>query len=201
MDKINRGKLVVLLGINNIGKSTQVDFLFRRIFKEVDSYVEMHKVPYYKISPLGPRICSYVHGGNPENMSPREFQDLGTLHRYQDINPTINRVLSEGKTVLLEDWVGTCFVWGMVTGVPKSHLVDTNRGLLRENCTILLDGDRFLEAKEKGHVHEDKEELIQRAREVFKELAAQFNWNIVNANESKEIVHENIWKIVQPVLV
>ncbi|KKT71891.1 MAG: hypothetical protein UW68_C0053G0005 [Candidatus Collierbacteria bacterium GW2011_GWB1_44_6] len=62
---------------------------------------------------------------------------------------------------------------------------------------ILLDGERFCGGIEKGHRHEAAgQEIWERSRRIHQELARELGWEVVNANRSKEAVHQEIMSIL-----
>ena len=58
-------------------------------------------------------------------------------------------------------------------------------------------GERFIEAKEDGHLHESDEKLMERCRLNHLKLAEQFGWDMVNANQEIEEVHQDILEIME----
>jgi len=200
MNKIKRGKLITILGINNVGKSTQAELLKNRIWESGDRRLPTSvKYPFYDLEPIGPMLNDYLRHGNPLNLTSREFQTLQAFHRLQ-VEPIIVNTLETGVHVIAEDYLGTGIAWGLGSGVDEEYLYKINSKLLIEDLTILLNGDRFLEAREGGHTHESDNVLTEKVRRIHLELARDCGWSVVNANNNIEEVHENIWRIVQPVL-
>lgn len=196
---MNRGKFITILGINNIGKSTQRKLLKSAIYKESKKIPISIKYPFYGLEPIGPMLNGYLRQGNPFGLTPREFQTLQAFHRAQ-IEPQIIGALEDGVHVIAEDYTGTGIAWGIGSGVDAEYLFKINSKLLAEDLTILLDGNRFLEAKEGNHAHESNDALTEKVRQIHLELARGRGWNVVSANDTEEAVHKNIWKIVQPVI-
>lgn len=54
--------------------------------------------------------------------------------------------------------------------------------------------------KEKIHIHEQNGGLIQKVRKKHLQLAKEFGWKIVNANQSREKVFETIQKEIDKLL-
>lgn len=189
---MKRGKFITLLGINNTGKSTQAELLKNRIWKYGDRRLPVSvKYPFYGLEPFGPMLNDYLRHGNSLNLTPREFQTLQAFHRTQ-IEPQILQTLEIGMHVIAEDYLGTGIAWGIGSGVDEEYLYKINSKLLIEDLTILLDGDRFLEAKESNHTHESNNVLTEEVRRIHLELAQDSDWKVIDANDSIEVVHENI---------
>lgn len=202
---ITPGKFIVLYGINNIGKTTQARLLINRIYSAAWNIPTPASVKYarYDVSPSGPLINNYLRsiGGkkNPYGFLPREFQILQAFNRTQ-AEPSLLATLYSGVSVIAEDYTGTGIAWGIGAGVSKDFLVEINHHLVKEDLAILLDGERFLSGKEENHSHEEDGELAQRVRKIHLDLAKEFGWHVVAANQSQERVHADIWRIVRPVL-
>ncbi len=194
----HKGKFIALYGINNIGKSTQIKKLQQKFhYLSIGCYFVKYGV--YDLIPSGPELNAYLRKGNPENLSPREFQLIHVINRAQ-YEPRIGAILFGGTHVIAEDYTGTGIAWGMGAGVNKEFLLRMNSHLRKEDLAILMDGERFSESIEVGHAHEEKEELVKKVRQIHLELAKEFGWHVVNANQSDKKVHNDIWRIVEPIL-
>lgn len=193
-----RGKFVVLYGINNIGKSTQAKMLVERLKKE-GLPVQFFKYPRYDIEPTGGRINSILREGMEGNISEIDLQQLYAQNR-RDSEPVLHIFLNRGYNIVSEDYSGTGIAWGWTKGADLDKLEEMNQGLTKEDIAILLDGERFLEGKEKDHIHERENDLVVRCREKHLELGEKYGWIKVDANRPKEDVHASIWEIVLPIL-
>lgn len=74
-------------------------------------------------------------------------------------------------------------------------LLEYNRDLLREDLAICLDGERFSSGIERNHLHESSQKW-ELNRAIHQELANSFGWEIVNANQSRGDVANEILRIV-----
>ncbi|MDO8558575.1 MAG: hypothetical protein Q7S09_05355 [bacterium] len=195
----SRGTFIVFHGINNLGKSTQATLLVERILREGGRAMYL-KYPCYDLEPSGPLLNEYLRKKNPYGLTPREAQMLFALNRTQ-FEPILSQeYLARGITVVAEDYTCTGIAWGVGAGVDRAFLTRVNCHLLREDVSFLFDGKRFADAKEQGHAHEMDDDLTERVRLVHTELAKEFGWHVVDANESREAIHEQIWNITQPLL-
>ena len=196
-----RGRVVAIYGINNLGKSEQSRRLANKMAGEKDGEraVILRKYPLYDLRPFGPAINLYLRGGNPNKLSPREFQLLQIANRTQADHHNRNLVAG-GDYLVLEDYWGTGVAWGVGAGSEMELLISLNKHLLKEDVAILLDGKRFSEGRERGHRHEEDDELTLKVREAHLVLAERFGWRLVDANQTREKVHEEIWSVVLPLL-
>jgi thymidylate kinase len=149
------------------------------------------KYPVYDLEPTGSRLNAYLRAGNPEGLTPSSVQELFAKNR-RDFEPQLKSSLAEGINIVAEDYVGTGLAWGLTAGVKRAYLDKINADLLSPDLAILLDGERFSGGIEKGHRHEQGEGIWQRCRQIHLELAREFGWPIVNANQSREEVLRSI---------
>ena len=108
-------------------------------------------------------------------------------------------MLVANNVMVAEDYIGTGIAWGMRGGVEKDFLVEINSGLLREDITILLDGERFSTGREANHAHEAKDDFFD-IRQIHLDLAKEFGWQVVSAKGNEDEVHERVWQVVLPKL-
>lgn len=201
---------ITLYGINNIGKSTQAKRLVEQLRNEGYDAVYV-KYPVYDVEPSGPYINNYLRGdasGNAsgdadadgsrrEDMTEDELQMWFAINRYQ-FEPTLKSWLAEGKIVVAEDYRGTGIAWGTVKGADTEWLERVNSHLLDEDLVIMLDGERFIRAKEAGHMHEDNDEFMKRSSEVHTYLAAKYGWNVVSVIPGDiDGTLDRVWEIVR----
>ena len=189
------GKLIALYGINNLGKSTQAKRLVERLIQEGKEAYYL-KYPLYNLAPSGQLINGYLRNGNPYDLSPREYQIVHVVNRTQ-YDAALRARLMSGEWIVVEDYVGTGIAWGAGAGVDEAFLQELNSHLLHEDLPLFMDGERFLEAKEEGHKHETNDELMNKVKETHHLLAQKHGWFMVNANQTRDEVHEDIWKHVK----
>ncbi|OGH73778.1 MAG: hypothetical protein A3C90_03760 [Candidatus Magasanikbacteria bacterium RIFCSPHIGHO2_02_FULL_51_14] len=187
---MQKGKLIVLYGINNLGKTTQATLLVERLNKE-GHRAEYLKYPLYDLAPSGPLISGYLRGGNPHQFTPRESQLLNVLNRTQ-FDARLRQKIADGTLVVAEDYIGTGIAWGMGAGVDGSLLKKWNEHLVKEDLAFLFTGKRFTEATEANHRHETDEALLARVEKAHEELAGENGWIFIAANRSIEEIHEDI---------
>lgn len=187
-----RGKFITLYGINNIGKTTQAELLVRALKK--NGYKAIYvKYPVYDIKPSGPFINNILRGH--ERISEEELQLWFVINRYQ-FQAKLKKLLEDGYTIVAEDYTGTGIAWGVSKGLDQRWLTEANKYLLKEDFAILLEGKRDLRAKEKNHVHEQNDRLINRCIEVHCQLANKYGWKKIQIQPAIKKTAEILWKIV-----
>ena len=197
-----KGKFIVLYGANNLGKSVQIRELTKKMLEHKHEVLTI-KYPMYKLEPTGPRINGILRDPkHPERgIDELEFQKIYAQNR-RDFQETLESLLDAHINVVAEDYVGTSIAWGHTKGAELPDLISINSDLRKPDLEILLDGERFSDGIEKGHRNEDTENIIwKKNRKIHLDLADQFQWSRVNANDTIENVHANIWKLVNPILV
>jgi len=169
-----RGLIVAIYGMNNIGKSSVVEGVINKLGDNAFSL----KYPIYD-TPSGERLNKYLRNGNPENLTPIEAQKLFAQNRV-DFEPELLR-RSRGKCVVLEDYNGTGKAWGLITtGASIEEMEEINKGQLEPDLNILLDGDRFTSGIESNHRHESVGgDVWNKGREIHKELGKRYGWKTV----------------------
>jgi len=186
------GKLIVLYGINNLGKSTQAKLLVEKL-KDNGYQAEYIKYPVYSISPSGEILNNYLREGNTHNLSPREGQTITAMNRTQ-YQPELIAKLKSGINIVAEDYKGTGIAWGLGAGVDETYLKKINSHLIGEDLAFLFDGERFRQAIETNHKHENDEDLMNKVRWAHLKLREEYGWRKINANLPIEEIHEIIWE-------
>ncbi len=192
---MKEGLFIVIYGINNIGKSTQVEMLLEA-FKKAKLEVKHIKYPIYDLEPTGSKINEVLRSGKEQVMSEVALQKLYAKNRL-DYQSELIRMLASGINIIAEDYVGTGLGWGWTKGAEIEELIKINRGLLKPDIVVLLDGERYLEGKEENHIHETNDEWMETCRDKYMELATRFNWEVVDANQTRDEVHDNIIDVIE----
>ena len=190
-----KGKFIVIYGVNNTGKTTQAKLLVDKLNRE-GYQTEYLKYPRYDLKPTGPRINAYLRKNNPENLSAQEAQTLYAQNR-KDYENELKKKLDQGINIVAEDYTGTGIAWGLGAGVDKQYLLKINQDLLKEDLAFLFEGQRFMQAQEDSHTHETNQELVAKVRQAHLKLGEEFGWQKINANLTKEEIHDIIWQEVQ----
>lgn len=196
MPSQQKGQFIVFYGVNALGKSTQAKMLVENLIVKFGKNAEYLKYAIYNLEPSGILISNYLKEGNSYGFTAREFQLLQVLNRTQ-YEPRLKEKLSKGTWVVAEDYIGTGIAWGMATGIDKNLLYNLNSHLLKENLGILFEGEPFLESLEKSNAHEKDPALLQKVETNFKQIADDFGWHKINANQPIEKVQEEIMAIVR----
>lgn len=192
------GKLIVFYGINNLGKSTQAKLLVERL-KANGYQSEYLKYPIYDLEPSGRMLNDYLRNANPFGLRSREAQIMYAMNRTQYQSELASK-LKSGINVIAEDYKGTGIAWGLGAGVDEKFLKEINSHLIQEDLVFLFDGERFRQAIENNHKHENDEDLMTKVRWAHLKLREEYGWWKINANLAIEEIHEEIWAATRALL-
>jgi len=192
------GKLIVLYGINNLGKSTQAKLLVDKL-KDNGYQAEYLKYPIYDLAPSGIILNNYLREKNSFQLSAREAQIIYALNRTQFQDQLIAK-LKSGLNIITEDYTGTGLAWGLGAGVDENFLKEINSHLIKEDLVFLFDGERFKQAVENGHKHENDDDLMNKVRWAHLKLREEYGWQKINANLTIEEIHGQLWTEVKKML-
>lgn len=194
---MKKGKLIAVYGINGIGKSTQIDIL-QKALREKGISVRYQKYPVYDLEPEGPFLNKYLRDErfrSENQISTHALQEKFAKNRTR-YESTLKDILGAGESVIAEDYVGTGIVWGLTWGGSYTFLREINKNLLRPDVEILMDGERFDTAIEKGHRNEDDEERIKICRNFLLMLGEIEGWHKVDAGQPRVDVTRAMMEII-----
>lgn len=191
---MKRGHFFAIYGINNIGKSTHAKRLVERLNK-LGKKAFYIKFPVYDLAPTGPYLNKVLRA-KKQTLSEPELQLWFVLNRYQ-FEPKLLALLQKGVTVVAEDYIGTGIAWGLTKGAKQHELEMMNKFLVQEDVSILLQGKRHQSSKEKKHIHEQNERLMQRAERIFRKLGKQYQWKTVERAQDPDVTAARLWAIIK----
>ena len=197
---MQKSKFITIYGINNVGKSTQAKLLVEKL--ESSGYKAKYvKYPIYDLEPTGPFLNKVLRGSDDlsKKISEDELQLWFILNRYQ-YEPELIKMLESGYTVVAEDYIGTGIAWGTAKGLDQTWLIDSNKYLLKEDLSILIEGERDARVIEKNHMHEQNPELIEKCTKILDDLAIKYGWQRVRRKEKVEQTADDLWNTVEKFL-
>lgn len=197
--KNRKGLFIVICGPNNIGKSTAIKGVLEQI-KLLNIDVINFKYPIYDLKPTGPRLNAYLRLGNPENLNPLDAQKIFAQNRL-DYQPTLQKLLNQGKIFIIEDYNNTGRSWGMANGYSVETMDEVNKNQIEPNLTLFLDGEQFLDGIESKHLNETNRELWLKSREAHLFLARRSNSPIIDAHQSREEVVADLMSYIKPLIL
>jgi len=195
---MKKGLFITIYGINNIGKSTHSKRLVKSLTEHGYKAVYV-KYPIYDLEPTGPAINKVLRTNGEQQISEQELQSLFMQNR-KDYEPKIREMLEDGFIVVAEDYVGTGVAWGTAKGLEQEWVEKLNDGLLKEDFSILMVGQRSMFAKEKEHIHEADDNLVNRVGIILQSMAKKNGWHQVEVQEMIADTAVLMWKEVEEFL-
>ena len=201
---MNKGKLIVIEGaLDGIGKSTQVDLLYKELSK--DNNVIMHHFPSYETD-QGKLASNYLNGdyGTMYELNPYFINTLYAVDRMITWKKDLEKEYNEGSIILLDRYTTSSLIYQsclMDNGEDKKKFIFLNAPYdLIQN----LRKERNKNLKE--DMHEKDDAFMKKVYENSNFIANYLNFNIINCeNESKtnfrsiEDIHKDIINLIKKV--
>jgi dTMP kinase len=195
---MKKGKIITLEGIDKSGKTTQAQMLSSYLQKEKDLRTAHFDFPDYQTD-VGKLIYKYLNYSEmPPN--PEVLHLLYAANRYE-IRDMINFHIKEGYVVIMNRYYQSNIVYGYVNGLDIEWLSTLDKNMPRSDLTIILDVPVQVMGKRStstgANRFEQTKEFIEKVREIFLALAEREKWKVIDADRSKEDIHQDIIKIVE----
>jgi len=195
---MQKGTFITIYGVNNIGKTTHAKLLCKRL-EENGFKTHYLKYPIYDIEPTGPFLNKTLRDPAGQKISEDELQLWFVLNRYQ-FQPELKKLIDDGYIVIAEDYTGTGIAWGMAKGLSEEWLENANKHLIKEDLSILIEGQRDLRAKETTHVHEQNDALTEKCKQVHNYLFAKYGWKKITLRDRVPDTADAIFNVVDEFL-
>ena len=213
---MSKGRLISFEGLDGAGKTTQMELLER--------WLESRHVPYVRTrepggTPLGVEIRSLLLNRPELAITPLAEAFLFQADRAQHFAQVVLPALAEGMLVLTDRCFDASIAYqGHARGVgielvAKLSVIATQGHI--PNLTILLDldpsqvhartdvsNDQSGRREEQTRFDKEAEQFHQRVREAFLVLARLYpeRIKVVDASRSPQEIHEDIVRLVEPLL-
>lgn len=192
---MKKGRFIAVYGVNNIGKSTHCRILCEKLKREGYEVVSL-KFPIYHLVPTGVQLNKILRGQKAQALPEEDLQAIFAQNR-KDFEPQLRKYLDEGKIVVAEDYTGTGVAWGMAKGLSVEFLEKLNVGLLKEDFSLLITGQRDTRVAEKQHIHEQNQDLLQSVSKICVQLSERYGWHVVQLQKDVSDTADLIWKAVK----
>ncbi len=195
---MEKGIFIAIYGINNIGKTTHSKLLVEKL-NASGKKTKYVKFPIYDLEPTGPFLDKTLRSADGQKISEDELQMWFVLNRYQ-FEPQLKKWLEEGYIVVAEDYVGTGMAWGMAKGLDEEWMESINEKLLKEDFSVLMEGNRAMDARENVHLHEQNDELVKKCAKTHSALGDKHEWSRVQVQPKIDDTATLIWDLVDDFL-
>lgn len=204
---MEKGKFIVLEGIDGSGKSSQIGPLVKRL-EGLNIRCRADREPTQR--PVGALIRQALTGQTP--LDPRVIAALYAADRLDHLVNDENGLCSaieQGITVVSDRYYFSSYAYHSVD-VDMDWVIGANSlsaGLLRPTVTVFLDvsAQEAMERIRRNRDHEElfeKEERLQKTRELyfaaFERLKDVENVAVVDGSGTQEQVAQRIWAVVSP---
>ncbi|KPM08860.1 thymidylate kinase-like protein [Sarcoptes scabiei] len=191
----HRGAIIVLEGLDRVGKSTQATKLIDW-FRKQGLLAELIRFPD-RTTLTGQMISDYL--GGKVKLNDHLVHLLFTANRWEKYDEMIEKVQS-GINLIIDRYSYSGVAYTAAKGLDVDWCKAPEQGLPRPDCVLFLDYDfqKTNQYREKfGEEIYERTEFQRSVYEVYMKLRKP-NWNTIESNEkSIEQVHENIIEIVQ----
>lgn len=191
---MRKGKIIALEGPDKAGKMTQSKLLVDSLRRSGRISVVMD-FPDYS-TPIGMEISAFLEGKRDYSNELKHM--LMSANRWER-KREIESLVKTGTIVVINRYYQSNLVYGISNGLDIDWLLNLDKGLPKEHIAIVIDvspSTASLRA-EKLDLFESNEKLLLDVNKNYSKLAKQFSWKIVNGDNSKEQVHQDIMSLLK----
>jgi dTMP kinase len=178
--------------VDGAGKATQTKLLAAALAEPV-----VYDFPQYT-GAFGPLIKSTMDMGYDDPWVDRIRALLMAADR-DDVAGDIERYLADGTDVICNRYSPSNLVYGSALGLGQDWCEALDAYLPQPDLVIVLVTDKPHRHKPRDDFERDGR-LMRRVNALYMEYAREFGWVLINADQSKDKVHELIKHQVMPLL-
>ncbi|CAA19357.1 Thymidylate kinase [Schizosaccharomyces pombe] len=201
MSKQNRGRLIVIEGLDRSGKSTQCQLLVDKLISQHEK-AELFKFPD-RTTAIGKKIDDYLK--ESVQLNDQVIHLLFSANRWETIQ-YIYEQINKGVTCILDRYAFSGIAFSAAKGLDWEWCKSPDRGLPRPDLVIFLNVDPRIAAT-RGQYGEERYEKIEMQEKVlknFQRLQKEFReegleFITLDASSSLEDVHSQIVDLVSNV--
>jgi dTMP kinase len=185
------GYLIAIEGLDQSGKQTQAEMLRDRL-KQDGHKSRLVSFPDYGTS-IGEEIARALQG--EREYGPDVMQLLYVANRYER-KPDLQRWLDGGLILVCDRYTASSVAYGEAFGLDPAWLADMQRFLPPPAVTILLDIAPETAASRKTTDRDRYERdlaMLGRVRESYLRQAAAGTWVVVDGEQPKDAVAEEVY--------
>lgn len=186
--------IIVIEGGDQAGKKTQTALLARAL-KQQKIKTATFSFPDYK-TPIGKEIAKYLKG--KRKFPPQVIHCLLAANRWEKLNEIIT-AQSKNSVVIMNRYYHSNLIYGLANGMKRKWLTNLDEGLPKADLVVLLDvtqKESFSRKKTNRDKFEKNEEFLRNISKIYRTVAKNEHWRIIDASKSKQEVHANILKAI-----
>jgi dTMP kinase len=195
---LNKGKIIVVEGIDKAGKGTQSRLLIKALKNSGIRCVKMD-FPNYS-TPIGQEIRAFLEGRRNYTMEVKHM--LLSANRWEKKNE-IERMIKKDTIIIMNRYYQSNIVYGVSHDLGLEWLLNLDKGLPKEDLAIVLEVSpniSYQRVPGARDIFEMDQKLLMKVHRNYRILAKQFNWKIVAGDRDSEQVHNEIMNIVKSTL-
>ena len=195
---MQKGKIIVIEGIDKAGKSTQSDFLINTL-KSFGNVCTIIDFPDYTTQ-IGKEIRAFLDGNRSYTLETKHV--LMSANRWER-KEEIESLRENGTIIIMNRYYQSNLVYGVSQGLNLKWLLNLDKGLPKEDVVIVLEvnpNTSYQRVPGNRDAFEIDRELLSKVHKNYRKLAKQFNWKIINGERANGEVHSEIMKIVRKVI-
>lgn len=195
---LQKGKIIVIEGIDKAGKSTQSDLLINTL-KFSGNVCTIMDFPDYT-TPIGKEIRAFLDGNRSYTLETKHV--LMSANRWEKKNE-IESLRENGTIIIMNRYYQSNLVYGVSQGLNLKWLLNLDKGLPKEDVVIVLEvnpNTSYQRVPGNRDAFEIDGKLLSKVHKNYRKLAKQFNWKIINGERVSGEVHNEIMKIIRKVI-
>lgn len=185
--------IIVIEGGDQAGKKTQTALLAREL-KHRKIKTTVFSFPDYN-TPIGKEILQYLKG--KRKFPPQVIHCLLAANRWEKLNEILT-AQSQNSVLIMNRYYQSNLVYGLANGMKRKWLENLDNGLPKADLVILLDvsqKESFHRKKTNRDKFENNEEFLRKISEIYRTIAKNKHWKIIDASKSKQEIHKEILEI------
>jgi dTMP kinase len=194
---LRKGKIIVLEGIDKAGKSTQSKLLMDYL-KLSGKICTLITFPDYTTS-IGAEIKAFLEG---KRDYPIELKHILLSANRWEKKKEIESMVDSGTIVIINRYYQSNLVYGTSNGLNLRWLLSLEKGLPTADLVIVLDVTPRITLKRSLEPDEFEKDvsLLQNVYKNYHKLAKPFRWTILNAEKSRDQIHDEVKKTVERII-
>jgi dTMP kinase len=194
---LRKGKIIVLEGIDKAGKSTQSKLLMDYL-KLSGKICTLITFPDYSTS-IGAEIKAFLEG---KRDYPIELKHILLSANRWEKKKEIESMVDSGTIVIINRYYQSNLVYGTSNGLNLRWLLSLEKGLPTADLVIVLDVTPRITLKRSLEPDEFEKDvsLLQNVYKNYHKLAKPFRWKILNAEKSRDQIHDEVKKTVERII-
>src|SRR5262245_14135342 len=190
------GMLIAFEGLDQSGKQTQAELLRDRL-KADGHKSRLVSFPDYATS-IGEEIARALQGEREYGADVMQLLFVANRHERRE---AIHEWMASGVVLLCDRYRASSIAYGEAQGLDAQWLENIQHMLPVPDLTIFIDIAPETAVKRKAHDRDRYERdlsLLSRVRESYRRQAKQPGWAMIDGEQTKEAIAEEVLALVSP---